>query len=96
MPIFIYINGRSATNDKRYHQRSTNHGGSLSCIPAEKIRETNTRGFAESGGIFVNGKPIEDTRIGINHELEGDNLVIFLFLEKKGPVDITSLPEKIF
>ncbi len=42
--------------------------------------------------VLVNGKPAKDARIGINHELEGDNLVVFLFLENDKPVNITILP----
>jgi len=47
---------------------------------------------SEKASVLVNGKPIKDVRIGLNHELEGDNLVIFLFLEKNEPVSITILP----
>jgi hypothetical protein len=47
---------------------------------------------ASSANVLVDGKPIKDARIGINHQLEGDDLVVFLFLEKNKPVDITILP----
>ncbi len=46
----------------------------------------------EKPRILVNGKPAKDARVGINHELEGDDLVVFLFLEKKEPVTITFAP----
>ncbi len=42
--------------------------------------------------VLVNGKPAKDARIAINHELEGDNLVVFLFLKKNEPVTITIEP----
>ena len=56
--------------------------------PAFFIKNWN----AEKAGVLVNGKPVNDARTGINHELEGDNLVIFLFLEKDEPVNITINP----
>ncbi len=58
------------------------------CNPAFFVKNWN----AEKAEVLVNGKPIKDARIGINHKLEGNNLVIFLFLEKNEPVDITILP----
>jgi len=48
---------------------------------------------ASSAKVLVNGKPAKDVRTGINHELEGDNLVVFLFLEKNESVNITIQPE---
>ena len=42
--------------------------------------------------VLVNGKPVKDARIDIDHKLEGDSLVVFLFLENDEPVDITILP----
>ncbi|MCP4726742.1 MAG: LamG domain-containing protein [bacterium] len=59
------------------------------CNPAFVIKNW----IAEKAEVLVDGKPIKDARIGINHELEGNNLVIFLFLEKNEPVDITILPK---
>jgi len=47
---------------------------------------------SEKAGIRVNGKAAKDARIGFNHELEGDDLVVFLFLEKNEPVSISILP----
>jgi hypothetical protein len=58
------------------------------CNPAFHIK--NWKG--KKAEIFVNGKPANDARIGINHELDGDNLVVFLFLEKNEPVTITVQP----
>jgi len=48
---------------------------------------------AEIASVLVNGKPAKDARIGINQELEGTDLVVFLFLEKDKPVTITIIPE---
>ena len=42
--------------------------------------------------VLVNGKPIKDSRVGVNHELNGSDLSLFLFLEKKEPVTITIKP----
>ncbi|WP_158870038.1 LamG domain-containing protein [Maribellus comscasis] len=50
---------------------------------------------AEKAEVLVNGKPAKDARVGINHELEGDNLVVFLFLEKDETVTITIAPVKL-
>jgi len=56
--------------------------------PAFFIKNWN----AEKAEVLINGKPVKDARTGINHELEGDNLVIFLFFEKDEPVNITVKP----
>lgn len=56
--------------------------------PAFVIKNWNG-GIAE---ILVNGKPEKDARTGINHELEGDDLLVFLFLENDEPVSITVQP----
>ena len=58
------------------------------CNPAFFIKNWN----GNKAEILVNGKPANDARIGINHELEGDNLVVFLFLENNEPVTITIKP----
>jgi len=58
------------------------------CNPAFLIKNWTS----EKASILVNGKPIKDVRIGFNHELEGDDLVVFLFLEKNEPVEITIQP----
>ncbi|QGY46793.1 hypothetical protein GM418_24980 [Maribellus comscasis] len=59
------------------------------CNPAFFIKNWSV----EKAEVLVNGKPAKDARVGINHELEGDNLVVFLFLEKDKPVTITILPK---
>lgn len=48
----------------------------------------------ESASVLVNGKPTEDTRIGLNRKLEGNDLVVFLFLQKNESVDITFQPNE--
>lgn len=57
--------------------------------PAFVVKNWN----AENASVLVNGKPAKDARIGINHEIEGTDLVVFLFLEKDKPVTITIMPE---
>jgi len=57
--------------------------------PAFMIKNWNTQGAS----LFVDGKPANDARIGINHQLEGSDLVVFLFLETNETVSITILPE---
>jgi hypothetical protein len=42
--------------------------------------------------VLIDGKPAKDARIGINHELDGNDLVVFLFLEKTSPVTVTIKP----
>ncbi|WP_197171035.1 LamG domain-containing protein [Novipirellula aureliae] len=56
--------------------------------PAFFIKNWN----AATAKVLVNGEPSSDVRIGVNHELEGDDLVLFLFLQSNEPVKITVLP----
>jgi len=42
--------------------------------------------------IFVNGKENNNSKVGINHQLEGDDLVIFISLKEEVPVKITIIP----
>ncbi len=58
------------------------------CNPAFNIKNWN--GYKAE--VLVNGKPAKDARIGINHELDGVDLVVFLFLEKSEPVTISVQP----
>jgi len=58
------------------------------CNPAFFIKNWNSNKAA----VLVNGKPAKDARIGINHELDGDNLIVFLFIENDQPVTITIEP----
>jgi hypothetical protein len=48
---------------------------------------------ADNATILVNGKKAKDARVGINRELEGNDLVVFLFLERDQPVSITIAAE---
>ena len=56
--------------------------------PAFVIKGWNTG----KASVRVDGRPAKDARIGIRHELEGDDLLVFLFLEKTEPVRITIEP----
>jgi len=56
--------------------------------PAFFIKNWNTK----RATVLVDGKPAKDARTGIKHELEGDDLIVFLFLEKSEGVDITIQP----
>jgi len=58
------------------------------CNPAFFIKNWN----GSKAEVLVNGQPAKDARTGINHQLEGDDLVVFLFLEKNEPVTITIKP----
>ena len=56
--------------------------------PAFVIKNWNNK----HAKVLVNGKTAKDIRTGIKHELEGDDLIVFLFLEKNEPVNITIQP----
>ncbi len=56
--------------------------------PAFVVKNWNTKAPV----VLVNGKPAKDARIGIRHELSGDDLIVFLFLEKTAPVDVSIQP----
>jgi hypothetical protein len=59
------------------------------CNPAFVI----TNWPAAAAKVLVDSTPAQDARIGIQHKLEGDNLIVFLFLQKSEPVDIKILSE---
>jgi hypothetical protein len=40
----------------------------------------------------VNGKDSKNSKVGINHQLDGDNLVIYISLKEEAPVKITIVP----
>ena len=67
-------------------------------VEASKENPVNNLAFviknwnAGKADVLVNGEKLKDTRTGINHELEGDNLVLFLFLDADEPVTITVSP----
>ncbi len=42
--------------------------------------------------ILVNGKETKNFRVGINHQLDGNDLVLFIFMHATEPVRITFLP----
>lgn len=48
---------------------------------------------ASNAKVLVNGKAAKGVKTGIVHELEGDKLVVFLFLEKTEAVKVTIQPE---
>jgi len=58
------------------------------CNPAFVIKNWN----ADGAEVLVNGKPAADALVGVNHELTGDNLVVFLFLEENESVDVSIVP----
>jgi hypothetical protein len=58
------------------------------CNPAFFVK--NWKG--NKAEVLIDGKPAKDARIGINHELDGNDLVVFLFLEKTSPVTVTIKP----
>jgi hypothetical protein len=56
--------------------------------PAFIIRNWNS----DTAKVLVNGKLEAKARIGINHELSGDKLVIFIPVSLEAPANITILP----
>jgi hypothetical protein len=44
---------------------------------------------SDGARILVNGKEIKGTRVGINHKLGGDELMVFIPIMEKGPVNIS-------
>ncbi len=56
--------------------------------PAIRIRNWN----ADHAEVMVNGKKAKDCRIGINHELEGTDLILFIFTDQKSTVNVTITP----
>jgi hypothetical protein len=53
--------------------------------PAIIVNKWNTA----TAKIFVNGKENKNCKVGINHLLEGDDLVLYLSLKEEVPVIIT-------
>jgi hypothetical protein len=56
--------------------------------PAIRIKNWN----GDRARVLVNGKEFKNCRLGITRELEGNDLVVFLFLNQLVPVRITVLP----
>ena len=56
--------------------------------PAIRVKNWNSNGAK----ILVNGKETGNSKVGINHQLDGDDLVIYLPIEEMTPVTITIVP----
>ena len=56
--------------------------------PAIMVKNWNSNGAK----ILVNGKETKNSKVGINHQLDGDDLVIYLPIEEMTPVTITIVP----
>ena len=56
--------------------------------PAIFVKNWNSNGAR----ILINGKETKNFRLGINHELEGDDLVLYIPLNEITPVKISILP----
>jgi len=56
--------------------------------PAIFVKNWNSNGAK----ILVNGKETKNCRIGINHELDGTDLIIFVFVNESAPLKVTILP----
>ena len=57
--------------------------------PALFVKKWNSEGAT----ILLNGKETKECRIGINHELDGDDLVLFFFIKDDKPLKFTILPK---
>jgi hypothetical protein len=53
--------------------------------PAIRVRKWNS----DEAKILVNGKAVNNCRIGFNHELDGTDLVIFVFIKETAPVKVS-------
>lgn len=58
--------------------------------PAFYIKNWNNEGAK----VLVNGKPLKEGRIGINHELSGNDLVVFLMTSSDMKVTVSIIPGK--
>ena len=58
---------------------------SLVINPAIRVKNWNS----DKAKILVNGKPGNNCSIGFNHELDGTDLVIFVFINETAPVKLT-------
>ena len=56
--------------------------------PAIIVKNWNSNGAK----ILVNGKDNKNSKVGINHQLDGDDLVIYISLKEEAPVNITIVP----
>ena len=62
---------------------------SLIINPAIYIKNWNSDGAK----VLVDGRELKDCRIGINHELEGTDLVVFLTMTKNLPMNVRIIPQ---
>jgi hypothetical protein len=53
--------------------------------PAFYVKNWNANGAK----VLVNGKELANSRVGVNHELGGDDLVVFLFISEISPLNIS-------
>jgi hypothetical protein len=56
--------------------------------PAIVVKNWNS----DTAKILVNGKENKNSKVGINHQLDGDELVVYIPLKSEVPVKITVLP----
>ena len=56
--------------------------------PAIMVKNWNSNGAK----ILVNGKDTKNSKVGINHQLDGDDLVVYVSLKAEVPVRITMIP----
>jgi hypothetical protein len=56
--------------------------------PAIFVKNWNSNGAK----VLINGKESKICRVGINHELEGDDLILYIPINEVAPIRITILP----
>jgi ABC-type oligopeptide transport system substrate-binding subunit len=78
------VSGKSNTSE--IHLKGSEDSPVLN--PAFYIKNWNANGAK----VLVNGKDYVNYRAGINRELEGNDLVVFVTINEVVPVDITILP----
>jgi len=59
--------------------------------PAIIVKNWNSNGAK----ILVNGKEYGNSKVGINHQLDGDDLVVYLTLNEEVPVRISMIPGQL-
>ena len=62
---------------------------SLIINPAIYIKNWNSDGAK----MLVDGQELKDSRIGINHELEATDLVVFLTITKNSKINVRIIPQ---
>ena len=48
---------------------------------------------AENARVLINGKESADCEIGIHHELDGTELMVFLWIEKEDKLKVDIIPQ---